>query len=660
MADTSSTSFEYFPLDESKNEFRVLRILPGVDTEPLECRLVHIPLRDSADYDALSYAWHDPTLYSEEQRKTKHNLLVNGKILEIGMNLAAFLKSARAKQDESRQIWIDAICINQKDVYERNSQVLRMRRIYQKASQVVIWLGPPSHRGDVAAKFLKLVFDNCPRGSEIAWLKNHLMKDNTLAPEWKAMAGFLNRAWWNRIWIVQEIVLAKEALILCGSASLTWTQLEYSLHHTSLLLDELKTQVQDSGEHALIRDRIRKIKRVTALRQRKESLNAVDVLDNVGSNDCTDKRDKIYGLLGIIPDADLVCPEPNYALPVEEVHRRAFGAMAIETQNLDFLSLIVNRPPNTSRGGGFSATFPSWCPDMTSSYFRNIHRLNTFLVLPPLSQPQFCASGTKTAVAKLSANANIIRLAGVRIDVVDGVFPGESGNRFILELTRQAKSGLSAYKSEDQTYDALWRSFVAGLNICKGGEGNFEAPPLFGEFFARQCCNAELQHQRHIQEGVEVPFDINKPTSITSVFTPEDPAWPFNTWYKYNRDALFAGRSVRSWAAQYNPDKIEIEGRGIPLDQMPMWKDFAGSWGPANFGRRMVTTQKGYVGMALELSRRGDLVCLLFGCRMPVILRPEGDYFRFMGECYIHGLMFGEGMEAFERDEYELEKFELI
>jgi hypothetical protein len=460
--------------------------------------------------------------------------------------------------------------------------------------------------------------------------------------------------------VVQEVVLAKEALVLCGTASLTWTQLDYSLHYTSKLLDELKTQVPGAGDHAFIRDRMGRVARLIAIRQRKESLNVVDVFDNVGVNDCADKRDKIYGLLGIIPDADLVCPEPDYKLSAEEVHRRAFGCLATETHNLDFLSLIVNRTTQDTRGGGFPPTFPSWCPDMTSSYFRNIHRLNTFLILPPRSKPQFCASGTKPATARLSGKANIIRLSGIRIDLIDGVFPGESGSRFNLELTRQAQSSRTIYGDEDQTYEALWRSFVAGLNIYNTIEGSYEAPREFGEFFARQCCNAERQHQRLIEEGAEVAFDINKPASITSVFTPQDPAWPFNTWYKYNRDAVFAGRSVRQWAERYNSHQIEIEGGVVPLDQMPMWKDFSGSWGPANFGRRMVTTQKGYVGMTLELSRRGDLVCLLFGCRMPVVLRPEGDYFRFMGECYVHGLMFGEGVKALERGEYEVEKFELI
>lgn len=652
-----STSFEYQPLDVSKNEIRVLRILPGTDTDTLQCLLEHISLDDPADFEALSYAWHDPTLFPEDQKNRKHVLMLNGKCLEIGNNLALFIKSGRSKQAHTRRIWIDAVCINQKNVYERNEQVLRMREIYQKAKQVVIWLGPASNHSEVAVKFLKWVFDQCPRGREAQWFKKFI-QENTLVTEWKAMASFLGRAWWNRIWIVQEVVLAKEALILCGTVSMTWTQLEYSLHYTSNALDDIKDQLQEPGDYALIRDRVRKIGRLTAIRRRKDNLNVVDVFDNIGGNDCTDKRDKIYGLLGIIPDADLIVPEPNYALDVDEVHRRAFGLLAVETRNLDFLSLITNRPKNI-RSGGFPP-FPSWCPDMTSSYFRNIHRLNTSLILPAHSEPQFCASGTRPAIARLSTNANIIRLSGIRVDVVDGVFPGESGFRYNLELTRQALSGRSVYESEDQTYEALWRSFVAGLNIYTATEGTYAAPAQFGELFARQCCVAERQHQKLIEEGTEVPFDITNPSSITSVFTPEDPAWPFNTWYKYNRDALFAGRSVRAWAERYNPGNIEVEGQEVPLDQMPMWKDFSGSWGPANFGRRMVTTEKGYIGMALELSRRGDLVCVLFGCRMPVVLRPEGDYFRFMGECYIHGLMFGEGIEDFQRGEYDLEKFELI
>jgi hypothetical protein len=136
MADELTTDFEYQPLDKSKDDIRVLCILPGVDGDQLKCRLVHMPLNDSADYDALSYAGHDPTLYSDKDKR--HGLLVNRKCLQIGSNLEAYLRSARQKQVESRQIWIDAVCIDQKNDKERNAQVLGMREIYQKANQVNI------------------------------------------------------------------------------------------------------------------------------------------------------------------------------------------------------------------------------------------------------------------------------------------------------------------------------------------------------------------------------------------------------------------------------------------------------------------------------------------------------------------------------------------
>jgi hypothetical protein len=161
MADKLTIDFEYRPLGKSKDDIRVLYILPGVDGDQLERRLMHIPLNDSADYDALSYAWYDPTLYSDKDKR--HDLLVNGKCLQIGSNLEAYLRSPRQKQAESRQIWIDAVCIDQKNDKERNAQVLRMREIYQKANQVNVWLGPASNGSDVAVKFLDLVFHKYPR-----------------------------------------------------------------------------------------------------------------------------------------------------------------------------------------------------------------------------------------------------------------------------------------------------------------------------------------------------------------------------------------------------------------------------------------------------------------------------------------------------------------
>ena len=76
-------------------------------------------------------------------------------------------------------------------------------------------------------------------------------------------------------------------------------------------------------------------------------------------------------------------------------------------------------------------------------------------------------------------------------------------------------------------------------------------------------------------------------------------------------------------------------------------------------GRRLITTKRGYLGLVNDGTRPGDQVCIFLGCRMPVMLRPMGEHFLFLGECYIHGLMFGEAMEALQAGEHSLRDFVL-
>ena len=58
--------------------------------------------------------------------------------------------------------------------------------------------------------------------------------------------------------------------------------------------------------------------------------------------------------------------------------------------------------------------------------------------------------------------------------------------------------------------------------------------------------------------------------------------------------------------------------------------------------RRLITTEKGYLGLAVAATEPKDRICILVGCKTPLILRPQGKYFRVIGECYIHGIMRGE------------------
>ncbi|KAE9368089.1 HET-domain-containing protein, partial [Stipitochalara longipes BDJ] len=119
------------------SEIRLVILESGSRDAPLRCRLIHVSLDDNPEYDALSYVWGDISVQDPA-------ILLDGKPFQVGVNLSAALLNIRHEDlddpKESR-IWIDAICINQTNVTERNQQVQQMDRIYSRAMKVLIWLG---------------------------------------------------------------------------------------------------------------------------------------------------------------------------------------------------------------------------------------------------------------------------------------------------------------------------------------------------------------------------------------------------------------------------------------------------------------------------------------------------------------------------------------
>lgn len=158
--------YEYLPL--STNEIRILEILPGEDSEPVVCQLKHFSIDECPTFSALSYTWGD--------EPTSKFVLIDGKRLGIKPNLDAALHEFRrmpvefetADTDEKSKgkfpalknlgnslIWIDAICINQRSIDERNSQVKLMKEIYKKAKGLVVWLGTESPDSSLAFSVLR-------------------------------------------------------------------------------------------------------------------------------------------------------------------------------------------------------------------------------------------------------------------------------------------------------------------------------------------------------------------------------------------------------------------------------------------------------------------------------------------------------------------------
>ena len=151
-------------------------------------------------YTALSYVWGPPIF--------NRIIECNGYEMRITSNLADALRHFRL-EDTAIILWIDQLCINQADLDEKGLQVQMMSRVYTRAWSVVVWLGNPIEKsGQIMAwiKSFPLVYDRGPVADETS----HGSLANVDLPvfgteDWILLDRFLAQAWFQRVWIIQEV-----------------------------------------------------------------------------------------------------------------------------------------------------------------------------------------------------------------------------------------------------------------------------------------------------------------------------------------------------------------------------------------------------------------------------------------------------------------------
>ena len=204
--------YQYNPLPKETSVIRLVELLPEKDEElnsnghlgELQCKIHHVDLGGLTDssiepgrrltYEALSYTWNSE-VYCKSIR-------CDGRILSITQNLYDALRRLR-QPENSRVFWIDAICINQLDIGERNHQVGLIRSIYTRASQVVPWLGEEDEYTETAFDLIRKLSTNEEylevtfKADPSAIWDNHVMEDMGLphfpSCEWLALAKLFER-----------------------------------------------------------------------------------------------------------------------------------------------------------------------------------------------------------------------------------------------------------------------------------------------------------------------------------------------------------------------------------------------------------------------------------------------------------------------------------
>jgi hypothetical protein len=353
--------FLYPELDEAvSGSFRLVTLHPGTLNEPVRCDLTRDTWqREGIEYEALSYAWGSAI--------AKQPIQLGRQPFLVTANLHSALSYLRYR-DISRILWIDAICINQDSVKERNHQVQFMGEIYRESKRVVVWLGDSDDDSDNAVFFINSLLDVV--GSSRIWTTKKLLTNPTvisfLEPQfmhlWQSVCRLLQREWWQRAWVVQEFLVGRKVVFQIGSKKLDlepltlfvlfiqfarskWPSLDFQVAFASGALIDAEELIRTKGEASSPRDFLAMLK----VQRHKNCLNPLD---------------KVFSVLSLVHRPYPEVFTPDYSKSVQWMF-----AMVVKTYveaHKDLNILLENMPLRASN------SCPSWCPDWTVAQSRSI------------------------------------------------------------------------------------------------------------------------------------------------------------------------------------------------------------------------------------------------------------------------------------------------
>ncbi|KAH6229158.1 hypothetical protein HBI42_045650 [Parastagonospora nodorum] len=261
------SSYRHSPLDQEKKSIRLLQVLPGESDDPIRCTIKHFNLATQPIYVALSYTW--------DHARENVPIFCNGLIVEVGQNLRSFLQQfRRIAGSDGAWLWVDALCINQDNILERNHQVGQMKDIYQGAALVITWLGAATDDDRLAFRALQ---------------------EDTIAPgrwPWDAWYQLFRKPYWRRIWIIQEFVLGEENHLWCGNLRADTDDFWRAGEN----LDGIHNVRETLGWRLLI---LRRLWSSNNHSERRKQMDLRKLSTSFAISNSTDPRDYVYGFLGI-------------------------------------------------------------------------------------------------------------------------------------------------------------------------------------------------------------------------------------------------------------------------------------------------------------------------------------------------------------------------
>ena len=351
----SPAPYQYTSLNDDLKEIRLLTLHEGDFKADIQISINTVSLFPDSPptYEALSYVWG-----SQENPIDIH---IGFQTLALTRNLAEALPYLRYR-DKPRVLWIDAICVNQQDLKERSRQVRRMADLYRLADRVVVWLGPEKADSKLGVKILgelssKIIVDwvhltmkPMPNGADRHWADESktLPYDNK---EVCAICSLISCPWFKRLWIWQEIRLARSnAILICGFDTILWESFRTALF---CLYQKAYRTEQTSVTSEQFSNLVVKTYR---LADNELNFTFLDTMHSTRHCSYSDAKDRVYAILSLLESSsDAIDIEPDYTKRTSEVYQD----VALRYINLNNTLKILPWSGLNER----LSEMPTWVPD---------------------------------------------------------------------------------------------------------------------------------------------------------------------------------------------------------------------------------------------------------------------------------------------------------
>jgi hypothetical protein len=619
--------FHYAALDTSKDVLglafatRLIRLSPSSEFEAdICCEMLEVQIWKAKElnisYAALSYAWGD--------NAKEGNITVNGRTLRIKPNLEEALRYLRP-QHQSMTLWVDAICINQDDILERNHQVQNMKALYSQAAVVFAWIGADVPAPEPGWELIQAFHREYGTGTEATTddtcneayvaLTKRIEKPSIL--ELVQINKMLGKDYWSRLWIIQEIAVAREVVVVNGhlrsnwAAFRTWARIRLSpeLRSMSHRLSRISTgkPVPWRNNRPQIFDHIPLVHEGFPY----HPSDLLSLLERCQRSQAVEPRDKVYGVLGLL---DMERSEQNlpidYNASLAQVFVEVVKFAYAQSHNLDFLSHVhISRLQSRHLEG-----LPSWAPDWTKAPdFR------------PLRLAYSSQNNSSTVFRLFSATKGVtkhdIKLTFGEMSLcIQGFRLGS-----IQVLTSTSRTSETAWQEE-------WTDF-GGLKLA--GLQMQDHETIFGKLAGE---NASIDEDLLFIWRVNTPYPDRNPVQRAHDAAPSHEAQ--DHFERYCRTVV-----GDTWVGSRGSSRLSMslelaEICDIPprsKEQLERLKiGFLENPPQYCAGRKLFRTQEegraSRLGLAPTNARVGDIVCAFFGGDVLYLVRETSQGTEFVGE----------------------------